>query len=87
MLEQTLLNAEKRAKHPWGIRRIGELGIGINEKARICGPTIINEKTLGTAHIALGSNAWFGGNIYAIVHLDQVFKDPKIWVDGQRIRV
>ncbi len=87
MLEQTLRNAEQRAKHPWGIRRIGELGIGINSNAKICGPTIINEKTIHTAHIAIGSNVWFGGSIYAIIHLDQVFKDPKIWVDGKKLDV
>ena len=65
--------------------RIGELGIGINPKAKVIGPTIINEKAKGTAHIALGNNSSFGGNIHAKVHLDQVFRNPKIWVDGRRM--
>jgi hypothetical protein len=86
-LKETLAEAEKRAKYPWGIRRVGELGIGLNPNAGMIGPTIINEKTLGTAHIAFGSNAWFGGSIYAITHLDQVFLNPKIWVDGKRVIV
>ncbi|MBN2567272.1 aminopeptidase [Candidatus Woesearchaeota archaeon] len=85
LLERTLQNAAKIAKYPHSIRRIGELGIGINPNASICGPTVINEKTLGTAHIANGSNAWFGGDIYSIVHLDHVFRDPKIEVDGTRL--
>lgn len=83
ILEETLDWATKRAKYPWGIRRISELGIGINPKADVVGATIIDEKKLGTAHVALGSNYWFGGTIYAIIHLDQVFKNPVITVDGK----
>ncbi|MBL7051245.1 aminopeptidase [Candidatus Woesearchaeota archaeon] len=72
-----------RAKHPWGIKLVGELGIGINPNAEIIGPTIVNEKKAGTAHIAFGSNSWFGGNIFSITHFDQVFNNPKIEIDGQ----
>ena len=87
MLEQSLQWAARTAKFPWGVRRIGELGIGINPSARIIGPTIINEKALGTAHVAIGSNAWFGGTIFAKIHLDQVLHDPIIKVDGKLLRV
>jgi len=82
-LRETFEWAEKKAKHPWGIKRLGELGIGINPKAKVIGATIIDEKALNTAHIAFGSNYWFGGTIYAIVHLDQIFKNPKIRIDGK----
>lgn len=82
-LEETLQWAEKKAKYPWGIRRVCELGIGINPNANLIGTTIVDEKKIGTAHIALGSNYWFGGTIYAIIHLDQVFKNPVITVDGK----
>ena len=87
MLEATLDWAYMKAKYPWGIRRVGELGIGINEKAKIVGATIIDEKTLGTAHIGIGSNHWFGGTIYAIIHLDQIFRDPKIEIDGTLLEI
>jgi leucyl aminopeptidase (aminopeptidase T) len=86
-LKETLDWAYKRAKHPWGIRRIGELGIGINPKAKIIGATIVDEKALGTAHIAIGSNHWFGGTIYAIIHLDQVFRNPKIYIDNKLLKI
>ena len=86
-LEATLDWAYNRAKHPWGIRRVGELGIGINDKAKIVGATIIDEKTMGTAHIGIGSNYWFGGTIYAIIHLDQIFKNPKIELDGKLLEI
>jgi len=86
-LEASLQWAEDYAKYPWGIRMIGEFGIGINPNARITESTLISEKTLGTAHVAIGSNYWFGGTIFAIIHLDQVFKKPKIWIDGERLVV
>ena len=86
-LERTLAWAESRSKNPNTVRRLGELGIGVNPKAKIIGATIIDEKTLGTAHIGIGSNYWFGGNIYAIIHLDQVFKNPKIEIDGQLLKL
>jgi len=81
-LNKSLQSAIERAKHPWGIKLIGELGIGINPKAKLLGATIINEKKAGTAHIALGSNSWFGGEIYSITHYDQVFDNPTIKVDN-----
>lgn len=81
-LNKSLQSAIERAKHPWGIKLIGELGIGINPRAKLLGATIINEKKAGTAHIALGSNSWFGGEIYSITHYDQVFNNPTIKVDN-----
>lgn len=85
MLSRTLDEICKQAKYPWGVRRVGELGIGINPNAKVVGPNIINEKALGTCHIALGSNAWFGGSIYAISHLDQVMMNPEIFIDDKKI--
>lgn len=86
-LSETLEWAHKKAKYPWGIRRIGEIGIGINPNASIAGATIIDEKSLGTCHVGIGSNYWFGGTIYAIIHLDQILKNPKIYVDNELIDI
>ncbi len=87
MLKESLEWAEEKAKFPWGVRRVGELGIGMNPNASLIGATIVDEKTVGTAHIALGSNYWFGGSVYAITHFDQVFKNPKIFIDGQELKL
>jgi len=87
ILEQTLLWAERNSKYPWGIRKICEFGIGLNPKAKIIGSTIIDEKALGTAHVAFGSNNWFGGSIFAMTHLDQVFRNPRITVDGRLLNI
>ena len=86
-LENTLNWAASVAKHPGSVRRICELGIGLNPKAQIIGATIVDDKVLGTAHVGIGSNYWFGGNIYAIIHIDQVFKAPKIEFDGKVMEI
>ena len=85
ILEDALKRAEQRAKYPERVRIIGEVGIGINPKARLVGTTIVDEKVLGTAHIALGSNYWFGGANRTVFHGDQVFKNPVIFLDGKEI--
>lgn len=82
-LDKDLDWAESIAKRPDNVRKIGEIGIGTNPQAKVIGPTIINEKALGTAHVAIGSNAWFGGDIRTFVHLDQVFYEPIIRIDGK----
>ena len=85
-LQESIRWAHKQSKHPWGIRRIGELGIGLNEKAKIIGSTIIDEKAAHTCHLAIGSNSWFGGDVYSIIHLDQIIKNPLFKIDGRLIR-
>lgn len=85
LLEEALKRAEQHAKYPERVRVIGEIGIGINPKARLVGTTIIDEKAMGTAHIALGSNYWFGGANRTVFHADQVFKNPQIFLDGRQI--
>ncbi|MBN1274690.1 aminopeptidase [Candidatus Woesearchaeota archaeon] len=83
-LEATLAWAHRKSRYPWGVRRVGELGIGLNPKARIIGAMILDEKVLGTAHLAIGSNQWFGGSVYSIIHLDQVMRDVRVKI-GSRL--
>jgi leucyl aminopeptidase (aminopeptidase T) len=61
---------------------VAELGIGCNDAARISGVTLEDEKAIGTCHIALGSNAYFGGTVEVGVHLDGVLRRPSITIDG-----
>ena len=86
-LENTLKWAASVAKNSANLRRICELGIGLNPKASVIGAMIVDDKTLGTAHIGIGSNYWFGGSIYSMIHLDQVFKNPKIYLDGELLKI
>lgn len=66
-------------------RELGEFGIGTNDKARITGVVLEDEKVYGTIHIAFGSNNTFGGTIVAGVHIDGVVKKPSVFIDDQLI--
>jgi len=85
-LENTLMLAEERSRSRKSVWRIGELGIGINPGATVVGATVIDEKALGTAHVGIGSNDWFGGFIHSNIHLDQVFYNPRVNVDGRLVQ-
>lgn len=87
LLENTFEKFENRAKYPYRVRHVCELGVGINPGAVLIGSTIMDEKVIGTAHIALGSNYWFGGEIRTIFHGDMVFKDPTFYIDGEKMKV
>jgi len=71
----------REAKNPASFR-VGELGIGLNPLAHIRGSIIEDEGKLGTAHVALGDNTKIGGKNSAPTHIDLVFKNPHIQLDG-----
>jgi hypothetical protein len=85
LIEQSFAWAEERAKYPQHIRKLCEFGIGLNPNAKIIGLTSIDEKTFGSGHIAFGSNSWFGGDIYTIVHFDHVFKNPTVIIGKKKV--
>ncbi len=62
---------------------IAELGIGVNKKAKIIGNITVDEKALGTIHIAFGNSAGIGGINYVPIHLDCVIKSPTIYIDDK----
>ena len=64
---------------------IAELGIGVNEKAKITGNVLEDEKIKGTCHIAVGNNILYGGKNSVQLHIDSVIKKPTISVDGRVI--
>ena len=66
-------------------RNIDELGIGMNDKSKIIGNILEDEKVLGTAHIALGNNITYGGTVDVPLHLDGVFYNPTIFIDDKKI--
>ncbi|MFH1195586.1 MAG: aminopeptidase [bacterium] len=66
-------------------RSIAEFGIGTNDKAKLSGILLEDEKVLGTIHIALGNNISMGGNVNVPIHLDGVVKKPTVYFDGKMI--
>ncbi len=64
---------EKYARNAWSI---GELGIGLNRKAKIVANMLEDEKVYGTCHFAVGGN--YDGDADALIHLDGLVKSPTI---------
>jgi len=84
MAERDALDYEKAGRLPKGqgiiysknARNIGELGIGLNPKARITGSMLEDEKAFRTCHFAIGHN--YDNDAPALIHLDGLVKNPTI---------
>lgn len=66
-------------------RVLGELGFGLNPKARLQGIMLEDEGCLGTVHLGFGSNSIMGGKNQIPFHLDMVICYPTVLVDGRYI--
>ncbi len=93
MLEESIRLGEKRAleagrrgdlrhalvkSYARNAQSIGELGIGLNRKARIVANMLEDEKVYGTCHFAVGSN--YDADAEAMLHMDGLVKCPTITV-------
>jgi aminopeptidase len=61
---------------------LAELGIGTNDRARLTGLVLEDEKILGTVHVAFGASAGIGGTVSVPIHLDVVIVDASIEIGG-----
>lgn len=86
LMENLFKKYEERAQFPERIRRVAQIGFGINPNAVMMGLPVLDQKTLGTAYLGIGSNYWFGGDNKTIFHGDFVFKNPLIFIDGKEFR-
>ncbi|MBI0584083.1 MAG: aminopeptidase [Methanomassiliicoccus sp.] len=64
-------------------RNIGELGIGLNYKAKMVNNMLEDEKVGKTCHFAIGFN--YDNDGPALIHQDCLVKNPSIWVDDTQI--
>lgn len=64
---------------------IGEFGIGVNPFFEPIGNVLVDEKVLGTCHVAIGDNTGFGGVNRSSIHVDFIVNKPTICVDGNNI--
>ena len=61
------------SEQPLENRIVCELGMGMNPNVTdLCGYTVLDEKMMGTFHIAVGANDMFGGQNKASDHIDFV---------------
>ncbi len=71
-------SASRVESYRFHARHLGELGIGLNPKARVTGNMLEDEKILGTCHFAIGSN--YDDDAEAFIHLDCLVSKPTITV-------
>jgi len=64
-------------------RHLGELGIGLNPKAKMSCNTLEDEKVGGTVHFAIGMN--LENDAHALIHLDSLVLRPDVYVDDQLV--
>lgn len=74
--EEGSLTTEQSEEYIKGSRCLGELGIGLNRKAKIVGNMLEDEKVYGTCHIAIGSN--YDEDVKSFTHLDGLVWYPTI---------
>lgn len=70
-------------EHGKKARNIAELGIGANDKAKLNGNLLEDEKVLGTVHLALGNNITMGGKVNVPIHLDGVITKPTVYFNDK----
>ncbi len=73
--ERRIATYKKNARH------LGELGIGLNPKARVTGNMLEDEKIAGTCHFAIGAN--YDRDAEAFIHLDCIVQSPTIRVQSK----
>jgi leucyl aminopeptidase (aminopeptidase T) len=66
-------------------RHLAELGVGTNERAKLTGNLLEDEKILGTVHVAFGASAGIGGTVDVPVHEDVVVVDPTLTIGGETV--
>jgi len=67
--------------------RIAEFAIGLNPKAQFINDILVDEKVLGTIHIAIGDNKGpaYGGKNNSSIHWDLIMTHPTVTVDRKTI--
>ncbi len=78
------LEAELREHGAAGVN-LAELGIGTNDRARLSGSVVEDEKILGSVHIAFGASLNIGGTVRAAKHVDCVVPDATVLLDGEPV--
>lgn len=72
-------------KHGEAGTNLAELGVGTNDRARLTGDVLEDEKILGTVHIAFGASAGIGGTVSVPIHIDVVVLDASLEIDGRTV--
>lgn len=64
---------------------VAEFGIGLNPMARQCATNLEDLGRADHCHIGIGSNYAIGGKVKAPCHIDAIFKDASVFLDGKLV--
>lgn len=67
------------------VYNIGEFGVGLNPKCRICGSMLEDEGVYGTIHFGIGDNHTMGGCVESSMHTDVVIKNPTVFINEKKV--
>lgn len=82
--EKQIQTAKDRGDFNWS--NLAEIGVGVNPAVQqLTGNMLFDEKAAGTAHIALGNNAFMGGSVESTIHCDMVIKGLTLTIDGKKL--
>lgn len=64
---------------------LAEFAFGLNSKARLYATNLEDLGRLGNGHCGIGSNYAIGGKIKAPCHIDAMFKEASVYLDGKLV--
>jgi len=64
---------------------VAEFGIGLNPEARECATNLEDLGKSDHAHIGIGSNYAIGGRVKAPCHIDAIFREASVYLDGKLV--
>lgn len=66
-------------------RMFSRFGFGVNPSARVSGPHLEAEKSLGSAHLGFGDNLIIGGKIHCGVRVEAILSEVGVELDGKAV--
>ena len=66
-------------------RNVAEFSIGTNNACRKRSTVREAKKAVGTCHVAFGDSQSLGGEVNAPFHVDMIYDNPTVWIDGEMV--
>lgn len=66
-------------------RMLSRFGFGVNPSARVTGPHLEAEKSLGSAHLGFGDNLVIGGKTHCGVRVEAILSEAGVDLDGKAV--
>jgi len=79
-LRQKILNT-----YDPSLRNVAEVAVGLNHVYKSAKGGFLDKSIFGSGHIGIGDNSTIGGRTKSPIHIDLVFRNFSLEVDGQRI--